>query len=122
MTPVPLVPFTSEAEDAMDNTTFQKMLKKLGVKPPADEQVSFICNALEQGCDCAANQLMQANSDPNFIISEISVNQVRKCFPAWWVGGLCYSGTAVKMLRLQELSVHLAFFAPGQSHPGRVNQ
>ena len=35
-----------------------------------------------QGCDCAANWLILANSDPNFVISEISVNQVRKCFPA----------------------------------------
>ncbi len=32
-----------------------------------------------QGCDCAANWLIVANSDPSFVISEISVNQVRKC-------------------------------------------
>ncbi len=38
-----------------------------------------------QGCDCAANWLILANFDPNFFISEISVNQVRKCFPAWGV-------------------------------------
>ncbi len=39
-----------------------------------------------QGCDCAANWLILANSGPIFVISEISVNQVRKCFPVWGVG------------------------------------
>ncbi len=29
-----------------------------------------------------------ANFDPNFIISEISVNQVKKCFPGWGLGSL----------------------------------
>ncbi len=35
-----------------------------------------------QGCDCATNWLILANSDSNFVISEIRVIQVRKCFPA----------------------------------------
>ncbi len=39
-----------------------------------------------QGCDCAANWLILSNSYLNFVIPEISVNQVRKCYPAWGVG------------------------------------
>ncbi len=31
-----------------------------------------------QGCDFAANWLILASSDPNFVMSEISVNQMRK--------------------------------------------
>ncbi len=46
-----------------------------------------------------------ANSDPNFVISEISVNQVRKCFPAWGMGVRCYDSK--RFLRI------LANFAPG---------
>lgn len=38
---VPLVPFSEENEDAMDNEVFQKLLKKVGIRPPADEQESF---------------------------------------------------------------------------------
>ncbi len=37
--PIPVVPMTEETEDAMDNTEFQKLLKKLGVQRPVDEQV-----------------------------------------------------------------------------------
>ena len=37
--PIPVVPMTEETENAMDNTIFQKLLKKLGVTPPANEQV-----------------------------------------------------------------------------------
>ena len=37
--PIPLVPITEQQEDAMENKTFQGLLKKIGVKPPADEQV-----------------------------------------------------------------------------------
>lgn len=40
--PIPVVPLTEETENAMDNTAFQKLLKKLGVTPPADEQVNKI--------------------------------------------------------------------------------
>uniref|UniRef100_H3BID0 Timeless circadian regulator n=1 Tax=Latimeria chalumnae TaxID=7897 RepID=H3BID0_LATCH len=39
--PVPVVPLTEENEDAMENKQFQKLLRKLGVKPPANEQESF---------------------------------------------------------------------------------
>lgn len=38
---VPLVPLTEENEDAMENHKFQKLLKAVGVRPPANEQESF---------------------------------------------------------------------------------
>ncbi|KAM5179479.1 protein timeless homolog [Mantella aurantiaca] len=38
---VPLVPLTEDNEDAMENKTFQKLLKKVGIRPPANEQESF---------------------------------------------------------------------------------
>ncbi|XP_027710880.1 protein timeless homolog [Vombatus ursinus] len=38
---VPLVPLTEENEDAMENQDFQKLLRKLGIRPPASEQESF---------------------------------------------------------------------------------
>ncbi|XP_012696574.1 protein timeless homolog [Clupea harengus] len=38
---VPLVPLTEENEDAMDNRSFQKLLRKVGIRAPADEQESF---------------------------------------------------------------------------------
>ncbi|XP_051967519.1 protein timeless homolog [Xyrauchen texanus] len=39
--PVALVPLTEENEDAMENKAFQKLLCKVGVQAPADEQESF---------------------------------------------------------------------------------
>uniref|UniRef100_A0A673BF00 Timeless circadian clock n=1 Tax=Sphaeramia orbicularis TaxID=375764 RepID=A0A673BF00_9TELE len=39
--PVPLVPLAEENEDAMENKSFQKLLRKLGMRPPANEQESF---------------------------------------------------------------------------------
>uniref|UniRef100_A0A8C6UQN3 Timeless circadian clock n=1 Tax=Neogobius melanostomus TaxID=47308 RepID=A0A8C6UQN3_9GOBI len=39
--PVPLVPLTEENEEAMENRSFQKLLKRLGLRAPADEQESF---------------------------------------------------------------------------------
>uniref|UniRef100_A0A4W6F1J4 Timeless circadian clock n=1 Tax=Lates calcarifer TaxID=8187 RepID=A0A4W6F1J4_LATCA len=39
--PVPLVPLTEANEDAMDNKSFQKLLRKLGMRAPANEQESF---------------------------------------------------------------------------------
>lgn len=39
--PVPLVPLTEENEDAMENKSFQKLLRKIGLRAPADEQESF---------------------------------------------------------------------------------
>uniref|UniRef100_UPI003AAC0EDC protein timeless homolog isoform X1 n=1 Tax=Centroberyx gerrardi TaxID=166262 RepID=UPI003AAC0EDC len=39
--PVPLVPLTEENEDAMEAKSFQKLLRKLGVRTPANEQESF---------------------------------------------------------------------------------
>ncbi|KAM3935169.1 protein timeless homolog [Leptodactylus fuscus] len=38
---VPLVPLTEDNEDAMEHKTFQKLLKIVGVRPPANEQESF---------------------------------------------------------------------------------
>ncbi len=38
-----------------------------------------------KGFDCAANWLILANPYPKSVISEISVNQVRKCFPVMGV-------------------------------------
>uniref|UniRef100_A0AAY4E0P9 Timeless circadian clock n=1 Tax=Denticeps clupeoides TaxID=299321 RepID=A0AAY4E0P9_9TELE len=38
---VPLVPLTEENEDAMDKQSFQKLLRKVGIRAPADEQESF---------------------------------------------------------------------------------
>ncbi|TKS71507.1 Protein timeless -like protein [Collichthys lucidus] len=38
--PVPLVPLTEANEDAMDNKSFRKLLRKLGMRAPANEQLS----------------------------------------------------------------------------------
>ncbi|XP_069614546.1 protein timeless homolog [Ranitomeya imitator] len=38
---VPLVPLTEDNEDAMESKTFQKLLKLVGIRPPANEQESF---------------------------------------------------------------------------------
>lgn len=39
---VPLVPLTEENEEAMENKSFKKLLRKLGIRPPANEQVCFL--------------------------------------------------------------------------------
>ncbi|XP_062255221.1 protein timeless homolog isoform X1 [Platichthys flesus] len=39
--PVPLVPLTETNEDAMDNKSIQRLLRKLGLRPPANEQETF---------------------------------------------------------------------------------
>ncbi|XP_075708210.1 protein timeless homolog [Rhinoderma darwinii] len=38
---VPLVPLTEDNEDAMESKMFQKLLKMVGIRPPANEQESF---------------------------------------------------------------------------------
>lgn len=38
--PVPLVPLTEENEEAMENEQFQRLLRKLGVRPPSSGQVN----------------------------------------------------------------------------------
>ncbi|XP_068576623.1 protein timeless homolog [Cebidichthys violaceus] len=38
---VPLVPLSEANEDAMDNKSFQRLLRKLGIRPPANEQETF---------------------------------------------------------------------------------
>uniref|UniRef100_A0A672G4V8 Timeless circadian clock n=1 Tax=Salarias fasciatus TaxID=181472 RepID=A0A672G4V8_SALFA len=39
--PVPFVPLTEANEDAMENKSFQRLLRKLGMRPPANEQERF---------------------------------------------------------------------------------
>lgn len=39
--PVPLVPLTEANEEAMDNKSFRGLLRKLGMRAPANEQVCF---------------------------------------------------------------------------------
>ncbi|KAM4612600.1 protein timeless homolog [Polymixia lowei] len=39
--PVALVPLTEENEDAMEQRSFQRLLRKMGIRAPADEQESF---------------------------------------------------------------------------------
>ncbi|XP_020640470.3 protein timeless homolog [Pogona vitticeps] len=39
--PVPLVPLSEENEDAMEHKDFQKLLRKMGLRAPANEQESF---------------------------------------------------------------------------------
>ncbi len=70
-----------------------------------------------QGCDCAANWLILANSDPNFVISEISVNQVRKCFPAWGLGVFTIQEQLCKCHHCRTFLCILANFPLTQSHP-----
>ncbi len=70
-----------------------------------------------QGCDCAANWLILAKSDPNFVISEISVHQVRKCFPAWGVGVFTIQEQPCKCLNCRRFLRILTNFASGQFHP-----
>ncbi len=74
---------------------------------------------LPQGCDCAANWLILTNSDPNFVISEISVNQVRKCFRAWGVGVFTIQEQPCKCYNCIRFRRILANFTSGQSHPCR---
>ncbi|XP_036958172.1 protein timeless homolog [Acanthopagrus latus] len=38
---VPLVPLTEANEEAMENKNFRKLLRKLGIRPPANEQETF---------------------------------------------------------------------------------
>ncbi|XP_068935540.1 protein timeless homolog isoform X2 [Petaurus breviceps papuanus] len=64
---VPLVPLTEENEEAMENQDFQRLLRKLGIRPPASEQESFwrvpakLSPALLRR---AAASLGQAGSEP----------------------------------------------------------
>ena len=40
---IAIVPLTEDQESAMEAPHFQALLKRIGVKPPVDEQVSFHC-------------------------------------------------------------------------------
>ncbi len=61
--------------------------------------------------------LILANSNPNFVISEVSVNQVRKCFHAWGVGVFTIQKQPCKCYNCKRFLRILANFAPAQSHP-----
>lgn len=50
---VPLVPLMEENEDAMETASFQRLLRKLGIRAPADEQVGRAC--------CLRNHQQSAN-------------------------------------------------------------
>lgn len=47
---VPLVPLTEENEEAMENEQFQQLLRKLGVRPPASEQVNAPVTVAATSC------------------------------------------------------------------------
>lgn len=49
---VPLVPLTEENEEAMEKEQFQQLLRKLGVRPPASEQVNAPGTVLAKLCWC----------------------------------------------------------------------
>lgn len=49
---VPLVPLTEENEEAMENEQFQQLLRKLGVRPPASEQVNAPVTVAAKLCWC----------------------------------------------------------------------
>ncbi len=66
-----------------------------------------------QGCDCAANRLILANSDPNVCHLWDQCKPSEKMFPLSGVGGLCCSGTAFQMFRLQDVSAHFSQFRVG---------
>lgn len=44
--PLPLVTITEENEEALGNKLFRQALKKVGLKPPANEQVSLMCSMI----------------------------------------------------------------------------
>uniref|UniRef100_A0A7M4EFC7 Timeless circadian regulator n=1 Tax=Crocodylus porosus TaxID=8502 RepID=A0A7M4EFC7_CROPO len=50
--PVPLVPLSEENEDAMEEPRFQRLLRALGLRPPASEQVGPSPPAPLQGVSC----------------------------------------------------------------------
>lgn len=54
--PLPLVTITEENEEALGNKLFRQALKKVGLKPPANEQVSRKCS-VNTSCAC-----LQSNS------------------------------------------------------------
>lgn len=49
---VPLVPLTEENEEAMEKEPFQQLLRKLGVRPPASEQVHAPVTVSAELCWC----------------------------------------------------------------------
>lgn len=59
--PVPLAPFTESNEEAMENKSFQRLLRKLGMRAPANEQVCacmrviFHCQMSHVTLFCAPN-------------------------------------------------------------------
>ncbi len=70
----------------------------------------FNLGYLIHGTFCAANWLILANFDQNFVTPEISVNQVRKCWPAYGWGVLPVQDTKNGMGMLMVLSISNANF------------
>ncbi|KAM9814101.1 protein timeless homolog [Neosynchiropus ocellatus] len=65
--PVPLAPFSQPYEDAMEHKGFQKLLRKLGIRPPANEQESFWripAKLSSSQLRCAAGSLDQRDALP----------------------------------------------------------
>lgn len=85
--PVALVPLTEENEDAMDNKTFQKLLRTVGIRAPADGQVELSFRSFHIGikgiiwrCSTLCYYLIQCViHQESFwrISSSLSVNQLR---------------------------------------------
>ena len=63
-----------------------------------------------------------ANSDPNFVISEISVNQVKKCFHALGVGVFTIQEQSCNCDNRRRFLRILANFASGQSHASQTGE
>lgn len=65
---VPLVPLSEANEEAMENKNFRKLLRKLGIRAPADEQVCV--------CLCFVHFLSLYSNES--INSEVSLNIVNQ--------------------------------------------
>ncbi|KAF7408535.1 hypothetical protein HZH66_003072 [Vespula vulgaris] len=76
---IPLVPLTDYSSNAMESSSFQKLLRAMGIVPPADEQETYwripanmLASTIRKRCNLIANSLQG-----KFIIEEVpSVNNV----------------------------------------------
>jgi hypothetical protein len=50
--PLPLVTMTEESELALRDKSFQKLLKKIGLAPPSNEQVQILMLCTVVYCNC----------------------------------------------------------------------
>ncbi|MGH0170432.1 UNVERIFIED_CONTAM: hypothetical protein FKN15_058818 [Acipenser sinensis] len=101
--PVPLVPLTEDNEDAMENKHFQRLLKKLGIRAPATEQVGLDWGSepaneqvgLDWGSEPANEQWINPDLMPGFqesfcrIPAQLPPAQLRGC-----ASSLCVSEEA----------------------------